>query len=136
MSLKKMLTQVKVEDMEMNSDLVNIKQFHAHLYFDDEKISLVKELCKLISIYPKLKEIVTIGRLHQKPIGPHPIGSCQLSFLPQHLGEVMTFLALHRKDLDVFIHPVINDDRMDHVDYAIWMGKVYPLNLAVFNKHS
>ncbi len=43
----------------------------------------------------------------------------------------MPWLALHRADLVVFIHPNTSDALADHRDYALWMGAVRELDLSV-----
>ena len=75
---------------------------------------------------------VSMGRMHQKPVGPHPDWSCQLAFGPELVGVVLPWLALYRKGLVVFLHPLTGDELVDHRDHAIWMGAVRPLDLSIF----
>ena len=105
-----------------------IRGFHAHVYFDQNSMEKAQRLCEAAS---KLCP-VTIGRMHQKPVGPHPMWSCQLAFAPEVFGEVMAWLALNRDGLIVFTHPETGDDLADHRDHAVWMGDVLPLNLKMF----
>ncbi|WP_127716215.1 DOPA 4,5-dioxygenase family protein [Halobacteriovorax sp. HLS] len=105
-----------------------IKEFHIHLYYTSESIHYAKELCELIST----KFSVSIGRFHEKNVGPHPMWSVQILVEPDLFGDVLSFVALKRKDLIVFSHPVTGDDLKDHRDYAIWMGEIRELNLSIF----
>ena len=73
-----------------------------------------------------------MGRVHERPVGPHPDWSCQLAFEPQYIGEVLPWLALNRKGLVVFLHPDTGDDLLDHTEHAIWMGAIRPLDLSIF----
>ena len=45
-----------------------IKGYHAHVYFDEATVDLAKALCEEAG---KLFQ-VTVGRMHHRPIGPHP----------------------------------------------------------------
>ena len=67
-----------------------------------------------------------MGRIRGRPVGPHPDWSCQLAFAPEVFGELVPWLAIHRQDLVVFIHPVTGNDLLDHRDRAIWMGSHSP----------
>lgn len=75
-----------------------------------------------------------MGRVHERPVGPHPDWSCQLAFAPEVFGELVPWLAIHRQDLVVFIHPVTGNDLLDHRDRAIWMGAIRPLDLSILDE--
>ncbi|TWI57548.1 DOPA 4,5-dioxygenase [Pseudomonas duriflava] len=104
-----------------------IQGYHAHVYFDATTLDQARALCETVA----QRFEVTMGRVHQRPVGPHPDWSCQLAFRPEMFAEVIPWLALNRKGLVVFIHPVTGNDRADHRDHAIWMGAVRPLDLSV-----
>ncbi|MEO7940340.1 MAG: DOPA 4,5-dioxygenase family protein, partial [Burkholderiaceae bacterium] len=76
--------------------------------------------------FPGLK----MGRVHERPVGPHPDWSCQLSFLPALFGSLIPWLAMRRNGLVVFTHPISDNERVDHRDRALWMGAVRPLDLS------
>ncbi|MDB5851735.1 MAG: dioxygenase [Rhodoferax sp.] len=100
--------------------------FHAHVYFDAESLPRARSLCeRAAGLFP-----LQLGRVHERPVGPHPDWSCQLAFTPEVFGALVPWLALHRGELVVFIHPVTGNDLVDHRDRAIWMGAVRPLNLS------
>ncbi len=104
-----------------------IHGFHAHVYFDAETVAQARTLCEAAASRFPLK----MGRVHEKPVGPHPDWSCQLAFKPALFGEVIPWLAMHRQGLVVFIHPISDSDLVDHRDRALWMGAVRPLDLRV-----
>ena len=106
-----------------------IESFHAHVYFDASTIDQARKLCE--SAQSKFE--LTMGRMHEKPVGPHPCWSCQLAFAPQVFGELVPWLAAHRNGLVVFIHPNTGDDLKDHTAHAIWMEAALQLNLEIFN---
>ncbi len=103
--------------------------FHAHVYFDAGSLLRARALCERADSLFELK----MGRVHERPVGPHPDWSCQLAFAPHVFGALVPWLAMNRGDLVVFIHPVTGNDLLDHRDHAIWMGAVRPLDLSVLS---
>ena len=60
-----------------------IKGYHAHIYFDASTIEQARTLCEdAAKLFP-----LRMGRVHERPVGPHPDWSCQLAFasLPSRL---------------------------------------------------
>ena len=105
-----------------------VQGYHSHVYFDAHTLEQAQELCEAAA---QLFD-VRMGRMHQRPVGPHPDWSCQLSYDASLLNEVLPWLAVHRSGLVVFTHPMTGDDLLDHRDYAIWLGSVRPLDLSIF----
>ncbi|MFJ7145997.1 DOPA 4,5-dioxygenase family protein [Pseudomonas sp. JDS08PS003] len=105
-----------------------IKGYHAHVYFDASTIDQARALCEQAAQLFDLK----MGRVHERPVGPHPDWSCQLAFAPEVFAQVVPWLALNRQGLVVFLHPDTGDDLLDHTDHAIWMGAMRPLDLTGF----
>lgn len=52
-------------------------------------------------------------------------------FAPSEFGTVIPWLAMHRDGLVVFVHPISDNELIDHRDLAIWMGAVCELKLDV-----
>ena len=73
---------------------------------------------------------IEMGRFHEKPVGPHPMWSCQLAFPAGNLAHVVSWLALNHGSLDVLVHPNTDDELRDHRDSALWLGQSHSLNLA------
>ena len=107
-------------------DEIAIQGFHAHVYYDAATLEQARALCEEAARRFPLQ----MGRMHQKPVGPHPDWSCQLAFAPEVFADLVPWLALHRGGLVVFIHPQTGDELADHRDRAIWMGAVRPLDLT------
>ncbi|QKZ02292.1 DOPA 4,5-dioxygenase family protein [Pseudomonas eucalypticola] len=107
----------------------SINGYHAHVYFDASTLAQARALCEEAArLFPE----VVMGRVHEKQVGPHPDWSCQLAFGPQLVSEMLPWLAMNRRGLVVFMHPLSGDELADHRDHAIWMGAVRPLKLSVF----
>ena len=107
-----------------------IKGYHAHVYFDGHSIDRARRLCSECARLFSVK----MGRIHERPVGPHPDWSCQLTFAPDVAGAVIGWLALNRDGLVVFIHPDTGQPLQDHTEHAIWMGSIRELDLARFEK--
>lgn len=100
--------------------------WHAHVYFDASNVDQARALCERAAAeFP-----LTLGRMHERPVGPHPDWSCQLAFGSELFAQVVPWLLLHRGNLVVFVHPLTGDDLADHRDRALWMGAVRPLDLS------
>lgn len=100
--------------------------YHSHVYFDAGSVEQARQLC----LEAAKRFQVKMGRVHEKPVGPHPDWSCQLAYRPHVLAELLPWLALNRNGLVVFTHPITGNDLIDHRDCAIWMGNIRPLNLS------
>lgn len=105
-----------------------IQAFHAHVYFDADTLAQAKILCERA----RDRFGVEMGRVHEKPVGPHPDWSCQLAFGPEKFAEVVPWLALNRDGLVVFVHPETGDALKDHTEHAMWMGGIRPLDTSAF----
>lgn len=110
--------------------MTEIYGYHAHVYFDAATFDKAEELCIASGKLFKLK----IGNFIKRLIGPHPCWSCQLSFTSEMFDKVLPWLALNRKGLTIFIHPLTGNDYADHANYAIWMGESKQLNLSMFSE--
>ena len=106
-----------------------IRNYHAHVYFDAGTIDQARDICERAS----RQFDISMGRVHEKAVGPHPRWSCQLEFGPDKAGDVIGWLATNRNGLTVFTHPNTGDPHSDHADHAIWMGEMLQLNLSAFD---
>ncbi len=109
----------------MKKDTVKITGFHAHVYFDDA----TREAAARVHEGLSANFDVRLGRWHEKPVGPHPIGMYQVAFSPELFGTLVPWLMLNREDLDILIHPSTGDDVADHTDHALWLGDKLELNI-------
>ena len=99
--------------------MTKIHGYHAHVYFTQETLEQAQTLCETATEQLSIK----MGTMHTKPVGPHPVWSCQLSFPADRFGEVIPWLALNREGIVIFIHTLSGDDLLDHTKYAMWMGQ-------------
>ena len=106
-----------------------IKDFHAHIYFDvsqlDEARALAEQSRRLFG--------VAVRKLHEKPVGPHPRGSCQHTVAAAIFGAFATWVALNRGELTVFAHADTGKDLTDHSRNIVWFGPSEILDLSIFS---
>lgn len=108
---------------------VNLHQgYHAHVYFDGDTVEFATRLCLQAGELFGLR----VGRIHQRPIGPHPEWSCQIVFGSKDFDEFIPWLDAHRGGLNVLVHGLTGDNLKDHTDNAYWLGDSLELNLDVF----
>lgn len=106
---------------------MNIHQaYHAHVYFEQETLKFATELCMLAGKTFNLK----IGRVHQKPVGPHTKWSCQILFNHKQFDSLIPWLEQNRDTLSVLVHPLTGNDLADHTEFAYWLGDSVPLDLT------
>ncbi len=104
-----------------------ITGYHAHVYYD----AATKPLAEAVRAGVAARFEARLGRWHDQPVGPHPMGSFQIAFEPALFAEIVPWLALNRRGLTVFIHPETGDDVSDHSAYAIWLGAQREVDLSV-----
>jgi aromatic ring-cleaving dioxygenase len=67
---------------------------------------------------------VTLGRVHDRLVGPHARTMYQVAFDVPTFGNFVPWLMLNRQGLTVLAHPNTRDTRRDHQVHALWMGEV------------
>ncbi|HRO59253.1 MAG TPA: DOPA 4,5-dioxygenase family protein [Burkholderiaceae bacterium] len=105
-------------------------QYHAHVYFDAETVAQARALCRLAGE----RFGIRVGRMHERPVGPHPHWSCQLAFDSTQFDGVIAWLHENRNGLDILVHGVTGDDLEDHTAHASWLGKESTLKLEMFSR--
>ena len=106
-----------------------IRDFHAHIYFDASELDRARALAAAA----RERFGVAVGHFHERPVGPHPRGSVQITVPPERFGEFAQWLVLNRAGLTVFAHASTGDDRADHHEHVIWFGPSEALSLAMFD---
>jgi aromatic ring-cleaving dioxygenase len=109
----------------MTENTIEIKNFHAHVYYDTDTRSAaacVRE--QLGALFD-----VQLGRWRDEPVGPHPKPMYQVAFLPNQFAEIIPWLMLNREELDILVHPTTGDDVADHTKHSLWLGNKLELNI-------
>ena len=107
---------------------MNIPSYHAHVYYDDGSRPNAAWLREALAE----RFEVRLGRWRDEPVGPHPEPMYQVAFDGALFSDIVPWLMLNRRGLTIFVHPETGDNLADHRDHAVWMGRMLPLNLGVF----
>lgn len=107
-----------------------IAGFHAHVYYDDTTRPIAARLREELDN----RFEVSLGRWHDKPVGPHPQAMYQVAFAPEQFGSVVPWLMLNRETLDILVHAETGDDVADHTRHALWLGQALVLNLGALRR--
>jgi len=114
---------------EIDGMTQHIRDFHAHIYFDAAEVERAQALAAAVQqAFP-----VQVGHFHERPVGPHPRGSCQLTVPAETFGRLATWLAVNRTGLTIFAHASTGNDRADHTQNVVWFGPSEPLDLSIFD---
>lgn len=108
---------------------MTVRDFHAHIYFNADELALAQAVAR----EAQARFGVAVGRFHERPVGPHPRGSCQLTVPPDKFGDFAQWAALNRQGLTIFAHASTGDDMADHTAHVIWFGPSEELDLSVLS---
>jgi DOPA 4,5-dioxygenase len=104
--------------------LDTIASYHAHIYFDAN----TRADALTIRDWIAARFRVQLGRVHDRPIGPHTSAMYQVAFEPAEFDRLVPWLMLNRLELSVLVHPNTGRERDDHLRHALWLGT--PLRIA------
>ena len=108
-------------------ETTSITDWHAHIYFDAVSRDAAWALREVVAV--QFADRMVLGRFHERPVGPHPMWSFQIEFVPAEFASIVSWLALNHGTLDVFIHPNTDNELRDHRDCALWLGHDHVLDL-------
>ena len=111
----------------VDPDVSKITSWHAHVYFAADSADAARELRDVVAA--QFGDRIELGRFHERPVGPHPCWSYQIAFAPAQFADVVAWLALNHRELDVLVHPNTGDELRDHRDRALWLGSSHALDL-------
>lgn len=104
--------------------------YHAHIYYSaDERPAaeaLRDELVRQLAA-----EVLFVGQMTDRGVGPHPIPQYEVHFLERSLPQVHA--AIEASGLRALMHPLTDDDLADHTTLARWIGEPLVLDLSVLD---
>ena len=112
------------------AETATIEGYHAHVYYEAETRAVAERLRDAMGA----RFEVTLGRWHDKPVGPHPTSMYQVVFSVAEFPRLVPWLMLNRSGLDILVHPSTGDDYVDHAHSALWLGKPLPLKLETLRR--
>lgn len=111
--------------MSESSSSVQVRGYHAHVYFDASKRAIAERLRDAIVG----RFVVEAGAFADDPIGPHPIPQFNIIFKAPEFQRLVPWLMFNRDGLDVLVHPLTDNSYDDHSSNALWLGTPVPLLL-------
>jgi DOPA 4,5-dioxygenase len=108
----------------------DVRGYHAHVYYDQETFPVARRLSEALAANLP----VQVGRLHDNPIGPHPVSQFAAIFEADAFQTVIPWFMLNREGLNILIHPLTDDMVDDHTVYALWLGSPIDLKLDTMQR--
>src|SRR5215213_1126372 len=107
----------------------SLAPFHAHIYYSTDERSRAERLREdLLTVAARGgADILFVGQMTDRGVGPHPIPQYEVHFLERSRAEVIEAIAA--SGLRALVHPLTDDDVADHTSLAHWIGE--PLELDV-----
>ena len=98
--------------------------YHAHIYYSDGGRAAALALRDRFTTKP---EVLFVGRMMDRGVGPHPIPQFEIHFYEPACDEVIAMIE--SSGLRALVHPLTDDDLADHTELGTWIGE--PLELDV-----
>ena len=111
--------------MTAPKEVATVRAWHAHVYYTQETRPLAEQLRGWVA---ERHPAARLGRWHDASVGPHPQSMYQIAFAPEDFPALAPFLALNRQGLTILLHPETGRPKDDHLQHALWMGAVLPLD--------
>jgi len=108
--------------------------FHAHIYYEAADRAVAERLhAELRTGQGKadLIDVVFVGEMVDRGVGPHPIPQYEVHFLRKALPVVLE--RIKASGLRALVHQLTDDDLADHTTQAMWIGEPLPLDLSVMD---
>lgn len=98
-------------------------RYHAHVYWHNED-----QRRRSLDLRAQLTALgCELGRIMDRPIGPHPLPMYQVNYSSENSAAVEQLLA--GTGLDILLHEDTGDDMRDHTVGARWIGQPLKLDL-------
>src|SRR5262249_42450337 len=105
---------------------MNEAPYHAHIYYSEVERPVAE---RLRDGFRESRDILFVGQMTDRGIGPHPIPQYEVHFLePARPGVIAAITA---SGLRALVHPLTDDDLADHTTLAHWIGEPLELDVSV-----
>ena len=110
-----------------------VTSWDVHVYFDSSNEESTLFALRLrfatLATFPDL----TVNRPYRSPIGPHTraMWSCELHS-PAQFARYLPWFCTRRGALSALVHPITDNELLDHTERCFWIGEKLPLSLDIF----
>ncbi|KAJ3163353.1 nucleolar complex protein 14 [Irineochytrium annulatum] len=106
--------------------------YDVHIYFTLDQIDFARELHATVAKeFPDMK----LFRVHEKPIGPHPMPMFEVNIAtPEQFAAFVPWIEFARGPLSVLVHPHTGDAVADHSTHAIWIGDKVAVDIEMLKR--
>ncbi|MDB5681195.1 MAG: 4,5-dioxygenase [Sphingomonas bacterium] len=107
--------------------------WHAHIYYETEERGGAETLRMGFAEMLASGDgpILFVGRLSDRPVGPHPIPQFEIHFPESARGQIAK--TIEASGLRALVHPLTDDDLADHTTLAHWIGEPLDLDVSVLD---
>ncbi|MEO8384249.1 MAG: DOPA 4,5-dioxygenase family protein, partial [Betaproteobacteria bacterium] len=108
--------------------------YHAHIYYAlDNRASAESLQLRLSQIKGsgEIPQLVYVGQLRDRSVGPHPIPQFEIHFTQEVLTSIIPIIEA--SGLTALVHPLTDDDVADHTTLAHWIGEPLKLDLTTLD---
>jgi len=106
----------------------SLAPYHAHIYYSPDERARAE---RLRDDFLTNAEILFVGQMTDRGVGPHPIPQYEVHFLERSRSDVIDAIA--ESGLRALVHPLTNDDVADHTTLAHWIGDPLALDTRVLD---
>ena len=106
----------------------SLAPYHAHIYYSPDERARAERLRDDFLTNP---EILFVGQLTDRAVGPHPLPQYEVHFLERSRSDVIDAIA--ESGLRALVHPLTDDDVADHTTLAHWIGEPLALDTRVLD---
>jgi len=108
--------------------------FHANIYYNASDRSAAEHLHSELRANKgtgDLVDIVFVGEMTHRPVGPHPVPQYEVHFYRNALPIVLE--RIKASGLRALVHRLTDDDLADHTSQAHWIGEPVELDVTVLD---
>lgn len=108
--------------------------YHAHIYYLPATRAAAESFNRRLRSMKEsreLAELLYVGQLRDRKVGPHPIPQFEIHFTEDALPAIVALIEA--SELTALVHPLTDDDLADHTSLARWIGQPVSLDLTTLD---